>query len=641
MCGIFGQATNNPNKINQSNIKILGMANETRGRNSCGITYDGEIYLGLDKDKLFTDFAKGKTFKAKKYPVMFGHTRQASVGVINHHNAHPFGFGDHNEGYEFIAVHNGTLLNHDELAKKYEIDTFPSYLNDNNIKSYRTKIDSEILLEIIHKTNSLKVLSEYNGRAALVWTDTKNPNTIYLYSGKSVPSEGDGPNLAVEERPLNVWVENKNSFYFSSLPESLYIIGGDANNVFQIDYNTVYAVKNGDFKHASKILISRKKCYHERKTVYGSTTHTTTNSSVGNSFRNPNACGYDLNRKRTIDTSAVADYSFQKIHILDDKSILQGKTKDGTYIQSFRYYRNGHLLNGIWMYIPEYGFYPVAQTETQMHDFINRHMGEKFDTVTGEFDVFKKMKVGEGIIAFSTVPEGLEMCKYFVEGVRLEDLIDYKVMVNHKAQGLRDFFDPMKMSHMATDPVVSLCRGALDAQGIYFNGVLFTGIYEGLDYDKKYYCRHGNLWKTKSLVETDEPLVIQLSYEKKPDPTFSAKTLDATIHTLATMESDYIREQVQTKIDFDLKKKSDLETEVNEVDETYFDNENKEVVTKAQIAEFLSESIVESFETMGNEIESLEIDLERFPDHEYTKAVKSTVIDIKLLLSEYTRKLKN
>lgn len=106
MCGIFGQATNSPKKINEYKVKMLGMYNETRGRNSCGITYDGEIYHGLDKDKLWTDFIKGRKFRATKFPIMFGHTRQSSVGAINHFNSHPFGFGinNTNDGYKFIGV---------------------------------------------------------------------------------------------------------------------------------------------------------------------------------------------------------------------------------------------------------------------------------------------------------------------------------------------------------------------------------------------------------------------------------------------------------------------------------------------------------------------------------------------------------
>src|SRR5436190_1430953 len=172
MCGIFGQSTSNPSKLNQANIRILGMFNESRGKNSCGITYDDEIYHGLLTEKLFTDFMKGRDFKAEHNPLMFGHTRSASSGVVNEFNAHPFGFGINRKtgGYKFIGVHNGTLYNQEELAKQYGVEITQKYTNEYKTELTRTKIDSEILLEIIHRTRSFDVLSSYIGRAALVWT---------------------------------------------------------------------------------------------------------------------------------------------------------------------------------------------------------------------------------------------------------------------------------------------------------------------------------------------------------------------------------------------------------------------------------------------------------------------------------------
>ena len=119
MCGIFGMTTNSPRKINEGYVKILGIYNESRGKNSCGITYDGEIYYGVDKDALVSNFFKGRTFKPKEFSYIFGHTRQSSVGIVNRYNAHPFGYGENNinQGYETCLVHNGTLLNYEELAK--------------------------------------------------------------------------------------------------------------------------------------------------------------------------------------------------------------------------------------------------------------------------------------------------------------------------------------------------------------------------------------------------------------------------------------------------------------------------------------------------------------------------------------------
>jgi len=186
-CGIFGQFTKNINAISVPEFNILGIYNIVRGKNSCGVTFDGDIHHGINSDKLYIDFIKNRNLKPKLFPSIIGHTRQASPGnVISLDNSHPFGFGQlpNNGGYAFVGVHNGTLKNHEDLAANYNIEVkvpgaFTTPYNT------RTKIDSEILLEIIYQEQNFKVLSEYVGAAALVWQWTEQPNKVYLFSGAS------------------------------------------------------------------------------------------------------------------------------------------------------------------------------------------------------------------------------------------------------------------------------------------------------------------------------------------------------------------------------------------------------------------------------------------------------------------------
>jgi asparagine synthetase B (glutamine-hydrolysing) len=79
--------------------------------------------------------------------------------------------------------------------------------------------NSEILLEIIYK-NGFKVLNDYNGAAALSFYDVKNPDTIYLYHGKS--NLYKTTNELIEERPLFYYQAEDNLFYYSSLKESFW-----------------------------------------------------------------------------------------------------------------------------------------------------------------------------------------------------------------------------------------------------------------------------------------------------------------------------------------------------------------------------------------------------------------------------------
>jgi hypothetical protein len=620
MCGIFGQATNNPSKINSANIKILGMINESRGKNSCGITIDGEIYHGLENEKLFTDFAKGKSFKAKKYPIVIGHTRQASVGVINHHNAHPFGFGDNNGDYEFIGVHNGTLNNHEDLAKKYNIETYPKTI-EGNISSWRTKIDSEILLEILHSEKNVKVLSEYNGKAALVWTLTTEPDTIYLFSGKSIEDEGDSQTTAKEERPMNVWIESKNNFYFSSLPEALYIIGGSKENVFQIRYNTIFKVKNGDFKNAEMITVSRRKCFQDRpiKKHYG--THSSSaidNVLNGNILKNPQlTCGYNLNDYKT--PSTKDSKIFKNLNIYDDRALLNRK-KYGTkvYTEKLRYYRNGHLINGIYFNINNYGLYFVGYESKDIFDCVKRNINKKFIYEVGVFRDNSDTRNGHVPFTHSAAKETRPY--YFINGVMLKTMTDYNILQLQKQTNSNSFMlTAERLSHASTLPVCDLMKKQDDEkQGIYWMGKLYTGEIEGLLFEKKYIIQDGNLIDAKELKSETKLSSLDISVAK-----FDPKVLDKAIHNLAKLETDKMN--LQNKNLFSL-----ITTDEEE--------ENKEVSSTEDIAEFLCEVALESFSNIDEELDNLVASIEKHKSHTYFKVIDQSIADVRLAISNYIPK---
>ena len=271
MCGIFAWSGKDPKKFNKDKFDKLGIFNIDRGKDSCGVSFDGEVYYGLNTEKLYSKFIVNREIKPLKYPVVIGHTRQASIGnIVNETNAHPFGFGNNSEGnYEFIGCHNGTLYNHKDLASTFKIDTAETIKvqSDHNpngfYESFRQKIDSEILLEIIYKTKNFKVLSQYNGAAALVFTNTNEPNVIYVWKGAS--KWYDYTNYHIEEeRPLFYYKETKNSLYISSIQESLETIGGIANvNLFTFSPNTIYKITDGDVEHAEKTPISRNNAFQK------------------------------------------------------------------------------------------------------------------------------------------------------------------------------------------------------------------------------------------------------------------------------------------------------------------------------------------------------------------------------------------
>jgi hypothetical protein len=389
MCGIYSWAGKNIKDFNRDKFTILGLYNIERGKDSCGVSFDGEIYQGFGTNKLFSTFIRQNTIDVEKYPVVIGHTRQASYGsVISSENVHPFGFGSHNNGFEFIGCHNGTLYNENELAKKYHVETvektekkYPTHIATNT----RTKIDSEILLEIIYKNKNFKVLSEYNGGAALVFTNTKQPNVIYVWKGASREFNYHH-SVVKEERPLFYYVENNNSLYISSLYESLEAIGGTKNiDVFTFEENTVYEITDGNIENAVKHKINRDNSLQKKEVV----THS--NYLTSNYYNR--AHGYEDIYDEYYNTKPAIvlpnTNSLSKREIIRNKKELkkldkivipnihnestyynQNDYKGKSYFNKLRFWKNGHLLSGIYTWIEGYGYYFLAKEKKSTFVFI-------------------------------------------------------------------------------------------------------------------------------------------------------------------------------------------------------------------------------------------------------------------------------
>ena len=590
MCGIFGHVTNNPKKINQSNVKILGLFNETRGKHSCGITYDSEIYHGLEKDKLFTDFIKGKTFKALTNPSMFGHTRSASVGAaINEHNAHPFGFGTNKTGgYKFIGVHNGTLYNHLELAKDYGIDTKVKYKSSYaDVELEHTKIDSEIILEILHTDRTYKVLSEYIGKAALVWTDTDAPDVMYFWSGQSRMTESFITGAEMEERPMNIWIENRNSFYFSSLPESLEAIGAPSTDVFQIEYNTVYQVTNGDFKHAILTKVSRKQCFQTETYVSKHANYAASfnagkqpggNENVIDVKTNNDYCDYEEYRGRFLNNKIIpgATATLNKtnteksINIYNDKPLLnQNDYKNKIYSYRLRYWQNGHLINGIYCHIPNYGFYKLGDDHKDAVETFNHNRGLRFHE--GSFLRDKTLLVGWIPFTTSLITP---IFYYFLDGVMFDNIMDFDVI----KRDLTILKDTERLSHTTRHPIIDLkYNNRLDTnQCIYLGGKKYTGSFHNIGFEKTYHIINGNLVKVmdKSDNFTTTNKKIELPSENitvtptiTPLRSHDANILNASIANIVKIEELVIKEEL-----LDIEASKNIENKIDDTTEKHIVN---------------------------------------------------------------------
>lgn len=246
MCGISGYVGNNFNKYK---FNILGLYNDTRGGDSCGIfvnnNADISVHYGHDKTKLYKNFVESGELKdvnleSPNFALL--HCRKASVGGISLETAQPVVIRDANGEVVFSMIHNGTLINYRELADKYDVDFL------------LTETDSQIFCKTVFKAG-YNVLSEYDGAGAFVFWDKRDGNsTIKLFKGASLFFQDDN-NLYIE-RPLFA-IKQKNSYWFSSIEESLSFINDNNGTIENIKSNVLFTIKNGNI--VSEVPIDRSK----------------------------------------------------------------------------------------------------------------------------------------------------------------------------------------------------------------------------------------------------------------------------------------------------------------------------------------------------------------------------------------------
>lgn len=612
-CGIFGMATNKPENLDVNGVHILGIFNIERGKMSCGLSWDGEVQYGLGFDKLYTDFIVDREIKPTKIPIMIGHTRQPSYGfAITEDNAHPFGFGTSkdNESYEMIFCHNGTLKNHKELAKKYNIDLTEKITKithgGHKYETSRDKIDSEILGEILYKTKKFHVLSEYIGAAALAWTWIDEPNKLYLWSGASRQTQGAHLATEFEERPMNVYSKNENSMFFSSLKDSLTVLGASKKDNLQIDYNTVYIITNGDFANSEKHKVSRLQAGQ--------------NESISHNakYNSRHAYGYedycDWEDVRTPNSITVpTDVNTTKnsmINLQNDKPLKAIVDYNGKiYSKSLRYWHRGNLINGIHLYIKNYGFKYIGENVIIANKYIENIREVPFNYTIGNFNY--NMLNKEGFIPFEKNVKNIQMY-YFIEGVMLKTLEDYNRAVFLKTQmkSITKYFDYQILSHLSKHPIIKIDSVNEDSV-VMLDGKPFTGNVSELGFEKIYYFNNGNLIKWN-----------------RRDDLINNTTKSPIIHL-----------PISTKSSFD---KAFFDNTVKSIEDFEKNNEeifNSEIIAKELEDEiFINELILETFQKHSEEMDETIIELSDWKDNENVKTAINTLNLINHTLKDFFEK---
>jgi Glucosamine 6-phosphate synthetase, contains amidotransferase and phosphosugar isomerase domains len=156
MCGIFGVIANNQCSVKESDlikgVNELAKRSESRGKDSSGIAILNENLRNIDvfkspypitnliKKNIVADSIRRGFLKNNFIKLAFGHSRLVTNGTqLSGYNNQPI------VKDKSICIHNGIIVNHNNLWKKYPILK----------KEY--EIDTEVLLAIINYKIKLNI----------------------------------------------------------------------------------------------------------------------------------------------------------------------------------------------------------------------------------------------------------------------------------------------------------------------------------------------------------------------------------------------------------------------------------------------------------------------------------------------------
>lgn len=238
MCGIYGIVSKQVIPFDKRMFCTLGINNDSRGGDSCGIFIDGAVEYGIDKRKYFIDFMIDSELlhSINKCRCAIGHDRKASVGGVSLEAAQPVTFKNADGNIDFVVIHNGTIHNYLDLADKYIPDI-----------DCEGMTDSQVMATIFYNAG-YDCLSEYQGGAVFFIVDYRNGGPhYYAWRGESKKTSYCKDTEDKEERPF-FFTYGRNSVVFSSISTYLYVISKDvyilpANTLIEFIGTNMYTVE--------------------------------------------------------------------------------------------------------------------------------------------------------------------------------------------------------------------------------------------------------------------------------------------------------------------------------------------------------------------------------------------------------------
>ena len=253
MCGIFGMISRKAKPFNKRAFCTMGVRNDSRGGDSCGIFIDGLVEYGVDKQKTFISFFRDSKIldTTTECKVALGHCRKASVGKVSLETAQPVVLYNEQGFIDYVLIHNGTVYNYQELAKKYIPDVDITGLTD-----------SQVMARIFYY-KGYDCLDEYNGGAVFVIHDYRvNKSLVFKGCSKKYTYS----TTVEEERPLYFCWHN-GRFVFSSIFETLYAFYYE-ETIYSLPCNKLMVVRGDKLKLVQEY--KRTNCSQSKPTTYAS-----------------------------------------------------------------------------------------------------------------------------------------------------------------------------------------------------------------------------------------------------------------------------------------------------------------------------------------------------------------------------------
>lgn len=400
MCGIFG-AISGRGAPDLNVIKTLGILNQERGEDSCGISYGHNLVKGVDKEAKWINFIKKQKIEFKSSDhVVIGHVRKKTQGIASINNAHPFKIPvyhpDKNiKDYCLIGAHNGNITNWRELCKEKDLDPL------------NYDVDSQAAFALIAKSfraGNYEFFKKYVGKAALVWTFS-DEDALYFFHGKSMDNNNTTNPSVSEERPLHYWVDSKkNVTYFSSEAGPLEAIATDNAEIVEVPFNKILRVTSSTIEVVAEIPRDTKsyQFFYEYAARNSAVNSSISTRKVDNGeFDKRALSNVDLSKSNNvsgiieISNEILVKYGYKPvyenlmdIYNLEDRD--EHDFEDGHIVFARgRYYKNGHLVDGP-LFLSEQG------------KILNKRVTKKLLTVSerenGENVAYSKYYFSDGLL---------------------------------------------------------------------------------------------------------------------------------------------------------------------------------------------------------------------------------------------------